>query len=59
VRVLGSIQRNPGITQKELLFETGLKRITAVYNLKKLIDIGVACASLKVKKRWGPAKLYI
>jgi predicted transcriptional regulator len=29
-RILENIQRNPGITQKGLLLETGLKRLTAV-----------------------------
>jgi len=40
-RILENIQRNPGITQKNLLIETGLKRLTAAYNLRKLIEVGV------------------
>jgi predicted transcriptional regulator len=40
-RILENIQRNPGITQKGLLLETGLKRLTAAYNLSKLIEVGV------------------
>jgi predicted transcriptional regulator len=39
--IIEHVQRNPGITQKELLFATGLKRITAAYNIRKLIDFGV------------------
>ena len=40
-RLLEHIQRKPGITQKDLLIATNLKRLTAAYNLRKLIDIGV------------------
>ncbi len=39
--IIEHVQRKPGITQKNLLIDTGLKRITAAYNIKKLIDFGV------------------
>jgi len=40
-RLLNSIQRYPGITQKELIKRTGVKRLTLAYNIKKLIAFGV------------------
>ncbi|WP_455392647.1 winged helix-turn-helix transcriptional regulator [[Eubacterium] cellulosolvens] len=40
-RLLNTIKRYPGITQKELISSTGLKRITVGHNIKKLIDFGV------------------
>jgi predicted transcriptional regulator len=40
-RLLNTIQRNPGITQKDLILQTGLKRITVGYNLRKIVDFGV------------------
>ncbi len=40
-RLLDIIQRNPGITQKDLILLTGLKRITVRYNIRKFIDFGV------------------
>ena len=40
-RILKSIQYKPGINQKELIYMTGLKRITIAYNMKKLLDVGI------------------
>jgi predicted transcriptional regulator len=40
-RLLSTIRRNPGITQKDLILQTGLKRITVGYNLRKIVDFGV------------------
>ena len=40
-KLLDTIQRYPGITQKELILRTGLKRITVWYHIKKLIDFRV------------------
>ncbi|WP_455392649.1 winged helix-turn-helix transcriptional regulator [[Eubacterium] cellulosolvens] len=39
--ILDTIQRYPGISQKELMLRTGLKRLTVVYNLKKLLDFKI------------------
>lgn len=39
--LISAIQHHPGITQKELLFKTGLKRITLAQNIRKLLDYGV------------------
>lgn len=40
-RLLETIRRYPGITQKELIYTTGFKRLTVGQNIKKLIDFGV------------------
>lgn len=40
-RLINTIQLNPGITQKDLIFKTKLKRITIAQNVKKLLDFGV------------------
>jgi len=40
-RLLSVIQRKPGVTQKELIYLTGMKRITIAYNIIKLLDYGV------------------
>jgi len=40
-RIIDTIKRNPGITQRELIFTTNLKRFNLTYNLKKLLDFGV------------------
>ncbi len=40
-RILDTIQRNPGITQKDLIVKSGLKGFIVRYNIKKLIDFGV------------------
>jgi predicted transcriptional regulator len=40
-RLIDTIQRNPGISQKELILHTGLKRITIAHNIRKLLDFGV------------------
>ena len=40
-RLLNTIQRYPGINQKDLIIRSGFKRITVSHNLKKLIDFGV------------------
>jgi predicted transcriptional regulator len=37
--IVGMIRRYPGITQKELLHKTGLKRLTLTKNLNKLMDL--------------------
>lgn len=39
--LLNTIQKQPGITQKELVFLTGLKRFIVTSNIKRLIDFGV------------------
>lgn len=38
-RLLGTIKRYPGITQKELVNKTGMNRLTIINNLKKLIAL--------------------
>lgn len=40
-QLLNAIQCKPGITQKELIYMTGLKRITITINMKKLLGYGV------------------
>jgi len=40
-RLIKNIQAAPGITQKELIQKTRLKRITIAYNIRKLLDFGV------------------
>jgi predicted transcriptional regulator len=40
-RLINTIQLNPGVTQKDLIFKTKLKRITIAQNLKKLLDFGI------------------
>jgi len=40
-RIIDAIKLNPGITQKELIIKTNLKRIIVTYNLRKLLDFGV------------------
>ncbi len=40
-RLLDTVKRYPGITQKELIITAGLKRITVGNNIKKLIDFGI------------------
>lgn len=40
-RIIDTIKRNPGITQRELVLTTNLKRFNITYNLKKLLDFGV------------------
>lgn len=38
-QILNTIKRNPGITQKELLGMTGMKRLTLINNINKLMDL--------------------
>ncbi len=40
-RLINIIQRQPGITQKEIILKTRLKKITAVYNINKLVKLGL------------------
>jgi predicted transcriptional regulator len=40
-RLLDTIRRYPGITQKELIYRANLKRLTISNNMKKLVDFGV------------------
>ncbi|WP_455392651.1 winged helix-turn-helix transcriptional regulator [[Eubacterium] cellulosolvens] len=40
-RLMDTIRRYPGITQKDLILRTGMKRITVANNIKKLLDFGV------------------
>jgi len=40
-RIIDTIKRNPGITQRELVLTTNLKRFKIIYKLKKLLDFGV------------------
>ena len=40
-RLLDTVKRYPGITQKELMISTGLARVTVGQNIKKLIDFGI------------------
>jgi predicted transcriptional regulator len=40
-RILNIINRNPGISQKELIKKTGLSRFTISYNMRKFVDIGL------------------
>ena len=37
-QLLDTIQRYPGITQRDLILRTGFKRITIGYHIRKLID---------------------
>ncbi len=39
-KILNTIKRDPGITQKELIKKTGLNRFTISYNIRKLIEMG-------------------
>ena len=39
--IVDTISREPGITQKELIRRTRLKRITVSYNIRKLLDWGM------------------
>ena len=39
--LINTIRRNPGITQKDLITKTRLKRITVTYNLNKLMHYGI------------------
>jgi predicted transcriptional regulator len=39
--IIGTIRRNPRITQKDLILKTRLLKITLAYNLKKLLDLGI------------------
>jgi predicted transcriptional regulator len=39
-KILNTIRRTPGITQKELINKTGLSRFTINYNINKFIDLG-------------------
>jgi len=41
VRILTAIKQAPGISQKELINKTGLKRYTIVNNLKKLLKLDI------------------
>ena len=52
-RLLNIIQREPWITQKDIILKTGLKSFTVKYNLKKLINFGVI-----QKKENGRNTLY-
>ena len=40
-KLMVAIQRYPGITQKELIIRTHMKRLTIGNNIKKLVDFGV------------------
>lgn len=40
-RILGIIQQNPGINQKELIKRAKINRFTINYNLNKFIDLGI------------------
>ncbi len=40
-RLLNTIKRNPGVSQKELIYKTGMKRITLAYNINKLLDLSI------------------
>lgn len=39
--IIGIIRRNPGITQKNLISKTKSLKMTVVYNIKKLLDLGI------------------
>lgn len=39
--LVDTIRRYPGLTQKDLMYKTGLNRITITYNLRKLLEFGV------------------
>ena len=40
-RLLDTIHRYPGITQKDLIYRTNISRLTIGNNIKKLLDYGV------------------
>ena len=40
-QIINVIKRQPGITQKELTFKTRLKKISASYNINKLVNLGL------------------
>ena len=40
-RILSAVRHEPGISQKELVAQTGSNRISVSYNIKKLIDYGL------------------
>ena len=40
LKILTTIKRNPGISQKELIKKTALSRFTVSYNLRKFIGMG-------------------
>ena len=39
--LMDTIQRYPSITQKNLIIQTGIKRITVASNIKKLLNFGI------------------
>lgn len=41
LRILNTIKRHPGISQKELIKRTGLSRFTISYNMRKFVDLGL------------------
>ena len=41
MKILNIIKRKPGITQKELIKNTGLSRFTISYDIRKFIDMGL------------------
>ena len=40
-KILNTIKREPGITQKRLIKKTGLNRFTISYNIRKFIEMGL------------------
>ena len=40
-RMISIIQKNPGISQKELIKKSKLSRFTIIYNIRKFIDLGI------------------
>jgi predicted transcriptional regulator len=50
--IIGIIRRNPGITQKNLISKTKLFKMTVIYNLKKLLDLGI------IRKKRGGRNIH-
>jgi predicted transcriptional regulator len=46
-RIMDTIKRNPGITQRELILKTKLKRSAIIYNLQNLLEFGIVQCSRK------------